>query len=65
MIDAVPPMIPVTIPLAEPTVAIAVLLLVHDPEPETSASAVGIPGQITPPPVIAGVAPFTVTTVVV
>ena len=55
---------PVTIPLAEPTVATTVLLLAHVPPPP-SLKVIAAPTQTVAGPEIAEGSGFTVTTVVV
>jgi hypothetical protein len=60
--ETVPVVIPLTVPV-EPTVAIAVLLLLQAPPP-ASISAVVAPGQTWAKPVITGGPVFTVTDVV-
>ena len=55
---------PVTMPVAEPTVATAVLLLTHAPPEDTSDKVIVVPEQTTLGPVIADGSGFTVMTVV-
>lgn len=51
----VPADTPVTIPVPEPTVATAVLLLLHEPPPEALVSVVVVPGHaVSVPPIAAG-----------
>jgi hypothetical protein len=63
MIVAVPPATPVTTPVPVPTIATAVLLLLHVPPPDASLSVVVKPGQTTVVPVIGETVAFTVTVV--
>ena len=49
---AVPAAMPVTVPVAEPTVAFDVLLLLHVPLPVTSVNAVVSPIHTVPVPVM-------------
>ena len=62
---AVPADTPVTFPVAEPTVATDVLLLLQVPPLVTSDSGIEKPTQTTAGPVIAAGIGLTVTTVVV
>ena len=55
-----PPATPVTIPLAEPTVAIIVLLLVHVPPVGVELNVIVAPGHTVPGPVIVLGSAFTV-----
>ena len=64
MIVAVPVTTPVTIPLPEPTAAIAALLLLHVPAPDTSPSVIVEPAHTGLFPVIAPGALVTETIVV-
>lgn len=59
---ATPAATPVTIPVAEPIVAVPVLPLVHNPPPPASLSVVVAPIHTWVRPVIAGGSVFTVTT---
>ena len=63
MVD-VPTDTPVTIPLPEPTVAVVVKPLVHDPPASASVNAVVKPAQTSAVPVIAEGKGLTVTGVV-
>lgn len=60
---ALPPVTPVTIPVDEPTVAIAVLLLAHVPPP-ASLRVVVLPAHTVATPVIAPGSGLTVTVVI-
>ena len=64
VIVAVPAERLVTAPVVEPTVATAVALLLHVPEPDASLSMVAPPKHKAAVPVIAAGAPLTVTTAV-
>ena len=55
---------PVTMPVEEPTIATAVLLLTHVPPEETSDKGIVVPEQTTFGPVIADGSGFTVMTAV-
>ena len=55
-----PPPTPVTVPVDEPTVAIKVLLLVHDPPVVAMLSVVVVPTQMWLMPVMDGGAGLTV-----
>ena len=59
-----PAVIPVTIPVAEPMVAILGILLLQAPPVTASVSAVVAPAQTMPAPPIGAGAGFTVTTMV-
>ncbi len=61
----VPPAIPVITPVEEPTVATAVLLLVHVPLPAASVKVIVDPAQTGVLPEIAAGRALTVTVVVV
>lgn len=58
---AVPALTPLTMPVPEPTVAIAVLLLLHAPPVIVSLSVVVAPTHAVADPVIVGGNAFTVT----
>ena len=64
MIVAVPPATPVTIPLPEPIVAIAALLLVHAPAPEASVNVTEEPTHTGALPIMGFEVLITVTVVV-
>jgi hypothetical protein len=61
VIVQVPAETPVTIPVDEPTVALAVLLLIHEPPPVVLANVVDDPAHIVAVPVIAATELLTVT----
>ena len=61
---AVPPAMPVTMPLPEPTMATAALLLLHVPTPDASLSVIVEVAHSGSLPLIAPEAVVTVTTVV-
>ena len=65
MTKVVPVLTPVNIPVAEPTVAIAVLPLVHAPPVEASYSGAVVPGQTEKVPVMVDGSGFTYTVFVV
>jgi len=60
----VPPVTPLTIPVAEPTVATAVLLLLHAPPVTVLLNVVVVPGHALAVPVMVDGAALTVTTAV-
>jgi hypothetical protein len=64
VITVVPPATAVTTPLAEATVATAVALLLHVPDPEASLRVKVLPAQTAALPLIAAGKLLTVTTVV-
>jgi hypothetical protein len=65
VIVTVPAAIPLTIPLSEPMVATAILLLLHAPPPTPSLSIVVPPTHTFDDPLIAGGAVLTFTVVVI